>query len=141
MRRRSPPPMRPCCSRKIASLQLDPTSSRMTPHYTRMAQMQYLQWPSWRRQRWTICSELVWKSTWGNVGLHPWICGCGPCPAVREVYSLQQTTINLKNRLPRFAGSCYCCSAFVAVAELAPSLDWHPRTTRSPASFVLLVSK
>ena len=33
-----------------------------------------------------------------------------------------------------------CCPAFVAVAELARSLDWHPRTILSPASLVLLVS-
>jgi hypothetical protein len=41
-------------------------------------------------------------------------CGCGPCPAAREVYSnRKQTTIHLKKRLPRFAGSCLlpclCC--------------------------------
>jgi hypothetical protein len=33
-----------------------------------------------------------------------------------------------------------CCPAFVAVDEIAYSLDWHPRTFLSPASFVLLVS-
>jgi hypothetical protein len=33
-----------------------------------------------------------------------------------------------------------CCPAFVAVAELAYSLGWHPHTILSPASFVLLVS-
>jgi hypothetical protein len=32
------------------------------------------------------------------------------------------------------------CHAFVAVAELAYSLNWHPHTILSPASFVLLVS-
>jgi hypothetical protein len=41
-------------------------------------------------------------------------CGCGPCPAAREVNSNgKQTAIHLKKRLPRFAGSwllpCLCC--------------------------------
>ncbi len=68
-------------------------------------------------------------------------CGCGPCPAARELIQMENKRQYSWRSDYRGLGALVWCPAFVAVAELAPSLDWHPRTIRSPASFVLLVSK